>query len=115
MIIFTYLLSNRGRIVTRDDLMTDLWNNNEFINEIIPSNPVPQAIQEYTQDNLDTEIARLEAEIAAKQELITRIGLLTAETEALDSELAALGIDPNKGTAYTITPKPQSSQTQNNE
>ena len=33
MIIFTCLLSNRGRIVTRDDLMTDLWNNNEFIND----------------------------------------------------------------------------------
>ena len=33
MIIFTYLLSHRGRIVTRDDLMTDLWNNNEFIND----------------------------------------------------------------------------------
>lgn len=33
MIIFTYLLSNRGRIVSRDDLMTDLWNNDEFIND----------------------------------------------------------------------------------
>ena len=33
MIIFTYLLSNRGKIVSRDDLMTDLWNNNEFIND----------------------------------------------------------------------------------
>lgn len=33
MIIFTYLLNNRGKIVTRDDLMTDLWNNNEFIND----------------------------------------------------------------------------------
>ena len=33
MIIFTYLLNNRGRIVNRDDLMTDLWNNNEFIND----------------------------------------------------------------------------------
>ncbi len=33
MIIFTYLLSNRGKIVTRDDLMTELWNNNEFIND----------------------------------------------------------------------------------
>ena len=33
MIIFTYLLRNRGRIVTRDDLMTDLWNNDEFIND----------------------------------------------------------------------------------
>ena len=33
MIVFTYLLTNRGKIVTRDDLMTDLWNNNEFIND----------------------------------------------------------------------------------
>ena len=33
MIIFTYLLNNRGRIVNRDDLMTDLWNNNEFMND----------------------------------------------------------------------------------
>ena len=33
MIIFTYLLCNRGKIVTRDDLMTDLWNNSEFIND----------------------------------------------------------------------------------
>ncbi len=33
MIIFTYLLSNRGKIVTRDALMTDLWNNDEFIND----------------------------------------------------------------------------------
>lgn len=33
MIIFTYLLNNRGKIVTRDALMTDLWNNNEFIND----------------------------------------------------------------------------------
>ena len=33
MIIFTYLLRSRGKIVSRDDLMTDLWNNNEFIND----------------------------------------------------------------------------------
>ena len=33
MIIFTYLLNNRGKIVTRDALMTDLWNNNEFVND----------------------------------------------------------------------------------
>ena len=33
MIIFTFLLSNRGNIVTRDDLMTDLWNNDEYIND----------------------------------------------------------------------------------
>lgn len=33
MIIFNYLLNNRERIVTRDELMTDLWNNDEFIND----------------------------------------------------------------------------------
>ena len=33
MIIFTFLLSNRGNIVTRDDLMTDLWNNDSYIND----------------------------------------------------------------------------------
>lgn len=33
MLIFIHLLRNRGRIVTRDDLMTDLWNNNEYIND----------------------------------------------------------------------------------
>ena len=32
MIIFTFLLANRGNIVTRDDLMTDLWNNDSYIN-----------------------------------------------------------------------------------
>lgn len=33
MIIFSYLLSNKGRIVSRDELMTDLWNNDEYIND----------------------------------------------------------------------------------
>ena len=33
MIIFSYLLNNRSNIVTRDELMTDLWNNEEYINE----------------------------------------------------------------------------------
>lgn len=33
MIIFTYLLTNKGKIVTRDELMTDLWNNDEYIND----------------------------------------------------------------------------------
>lgn len=33
MIIFLYLLQNKDRIVTRDELMTDLWNNNEYIND----------------------------------------------------------------------------------
>ncbi len=33
MIIFAYLVSHQNRIVTRDELMTDLWNNNEFIND----------------------------------------------------------------------------------
>lgn len=32
-IIFSFLLNNQGRIVTRDELMTDLWNNNEYIND----------------------------------------------------------------------------------
>lgn len=33
MIIFLYLLQNISKIVTRDELMTDLWNNNEYIND----------------------------------------------------------------------------------
>ena len=33
MIIFSYLLQNQGKIVTRDELMTDLWNNDEYIND----------------------------------------------------------------------------------
>ena len=33
MIIFNYLLTNKERIVSRDELMTDLWNNDEFIND----------------------------------------------------------------------------------
>ncbi len=33
MIVFSFLLTNRGKIVTRDDLMTDLWNNEEYIND----------------------------------------------------------------------------------
>lgn len=33
MIIFSYLLSNQNRIVTRDELMTDLWNNDEYVND----------------------------------------------------------------------------------
>lgn len=33
MIIFNYLLMHQNRIVTRDELMTDLWNNNEYIND----------------------------------------------------------------------------------
>lgn len=33
MIIFSFLLNNQGKIVTRDDLMTDLWNNEEYIND----------------------------------------------------------------------------------
>lgn len=33
MIIFLYLLNNKGNIVKRDELMTELWNNNEYIND----------------------------------------------------------------------------------
>lgn len=33
MIILGHLLSHQGEIVTRDALMTDLWNNHEYIND----------------------------------------------------------------------------------
>ncbi len=33
MIIFQLLLDRQGEIVTRDELMTALWDNNEFIND----------------------------------------------------------------------------------
>lgn len=33
MIILSYLLSHQNRIVSRDELMTDLWNNDEYIND----------------------------------------------------------------------------------
>jgi len=32
-IIFNLLLSNKDRIVTKDEIMTDLWNNDEYIND----------------------------------------------------------------------------------
>ena len=33
MIILNYLLTHQNKIVTRDELMTDLWNNEEYIND----------------------------------------------------------------------------------
>lgn len=33
MIILGHLLNHQGQIVTRDALMTDLWNNHEYIND----------------------------------------------------------------------------------
>ena len=33
MIIFSCLLQNKDRIVTRDRLMTDLWDNEEYVND----------------------------------------------------------------------------------
>ena len=33
IIIFNTLLSNKDRIVSKDELMTELWNNDEYINE----------------------------------------------------------------------------------
>lgn len=33
MIIFSYLLHNQNKIVSRDELMTDLWDNSEFVND----------------------------------------------------------------------------------
>ena len=33
MIIFLYLLNNQNRIVSRDELMSELWNNEEYITD----------------------------------------------------------------------------------
>ncbi len=33
MIIFRYMLDRQGAIVTRDELMTALWDNDEFVND----------------------------------------------------------------------------------
>lgn len=33
MIIFLYLLNNQNKIVSRDELMSELWNNKEYIND----------------------------------------------------------------------------------
>jgi len=33
IIIFNLLLTNKERIVSKDELMTDLWNNDEYVNE----------------------------------------------------------------------------------
>ena len=33
IIIFSYLLSHKNKIVTRDELMTTLWDNTEFVND----------------------------------------------------------------------------------
>ncbi len=33
MLILSYMYHHRGNIVSRDDLMTDLWNNSEYLND----------------------------------------------------------------------------------
>lgn len=33
IIIFSLLLNNKDRIVSKDEIMTELWNNDEYINE----------------------------------------------------------------------------------
>lgn len=33
MIIFSFLLNHQNKIVTREELMADLWNNEEYIND----------------------------------------------------------------------------------
>ena len=33
MIIFNYLLNNKNRIVSRDELMSELWGNFEYLND----------------------------------------------------------------------------------
>lgn len=61
-IILGYLLSNKERIVSRDELMTDLWNNEEYIND----------------NALTVNISRLRAKLAllTKDEIIeTRKGV----------------------------------------
>ena len=56
MIIFTFLLNNRGRIVTRDDLMTDLWNNDEFINDNALTVNISRLRSKLKELNLDDKI-----------------------------------------------------------
>lgn len=61
MLIFTYLLNNRGSIVNRDDLMSYLWNSDEYIND----------------NALTVNISRLRAKLAAigyDNVIITRKG-----------------------------------------
>lgn len=62
MIIFSYLLNNKERIVTRDELMTTLWNNDEYIND----------------DALTVNISRLRTklkELSEEEMIETRKGL----------------------------------------
>ena len=33
MLILSFLYNHRGQIVSRDELMTDLWNNSEYLND----------------------------------------------------------------------------------
>ena len=33
MLILSYLYNHKGQIVSRDELMTDLWNNSEYLND----------------------------------------------------------------------------------
>lgn len=33
MIIFSFLYNNKNKLVSRDELMTELWNNDEYIND----------------------------------------------------------------------------------
>lgn len=56
MIIFTFLLNNRSRIVTRDDLMTDLWNNDEFINDNALTVNISRLRSKLKELNLDDKI-----------------------------------------------------------
>ena len=61
MLIFRMLLSNRERIVSRDELMTELWNNSEFIND----------------NALTVNISRLRAKLAeagCEDAIVTRKG-----------------------------------------
>jgi DNA-binding response OmpR family regulator len=62
MIIFSYLVNHQEKLVTRDELMTALWNNEEFIND----------------NALTVNISRLRAklkEVGYEQAIDTRKGM----------------------------------------
>ncbi len=62
MIILSYLLENQDRIVRREELMTELWNNDEYIND----------------NALTVNISRLRTKLAClglKDAIETRVGI----------------------------------------
>ena len=57
MIIFSYLFSNKNKLVSRDELMTELWNNDEYINDnalTVNISRLRSKLKELGSDNLIT-------------------------------------------------------------